>query len=64
MLHPERRLRRTVEVGALFRRQFRALCDLHGIPYVEHKGWLSSTFVVTVTTAQSQALDRIEIVEP
>ena len=33
------------EVGALFRRDFRATCDMIGLDWTEHKGLLSSTFV-------------------
>ena len=39
-------IRTTVTVGAAIRRDFRAHCDLLGILWTEHRGLLSSTFVV------------------
>lgn len=52
------RYRAHYEVGALFRRQFRAELDYCEVSYTEHKGWLVSDFIVTGTLRQIQILDR------
>lgn len=46
------RERFTFRAGALVRRHARAYLDLIGAEWVEHKGWTSSTFVVTGTYEQ------------
>lgn len=52
------RYRAHYEVGALLRRQFRAELDYRNVSYIEHKGWLDSSFVVTGTLGQIRALDQ------
>jgi hypothetical protein len=42
----------TVEVGLLFRRSFRVGLDLIGARWIEHKGIITSTFVVSADREQ------------
>lgn len=40
------------EVGAFYRREFRARLDLYQVLYTEHKSWSRSDFVVSGTMQQ------------
>lgn len=55
---PGRKYRDLYEIGAIYRRQFRAGLDLHGISYTEHKGWTQSDFIVTGTGTEHLMLQR------
>ena len=46
-----------ITAGALVRRDVRAVLDLWGLTYREHKGWLESTFVVEGTAADKHRVD-------
>jgi hypothetical protein len=50
---------RTVEAGALVRRQFRAMLDAAGLRWTEHRGWLSSSFVISGSRADWGALHDV-----
>lgn len=51
-------LRGTVKAGALIRRHFRPAFDMLGVSWVEHRGLIDSTFVVTGTSEQWARLSQ------
>lgn len=52
-------MRLNYTVGALVRRDFRALLAQMGVAYVEHKGFWDSVFTIKATQAEHVEIHRV-----